>query len=109
MPVLSAAIISSSRFPTPEKTIFSGDLIRYNPEKGVGVLTNFINRVYEKDGSSEFKEDKHEFEFNTHLINPRIVTTREDRLGRIVQYNEDLMIEELERKKKLRELEEQTD
>ena len=88
-----------------EKVTLSGDIQNYSHEKGIVKLINYIKREYNLDGTSQFVESQKEFEFDVILINIREATTSEDRLGRIVKYNEDLKIEEIEKRKKLSRLE----
>lgn len=90
---------------TEKGTTLSGDIANYDREKGRVILTNHIKREYNPDGTSQFVESQKEFEFDVILINIREATTREDRLGRIVKYNEDLKIEEIDRRNKLSILE----
>ena len=83
-------------------TTLSGDITKYDRDKGIAVLSKHIIRRYNPDGTSEFVESGKGIEIDTGIINIREETTREDRLGRIVKYNRDLKIEEKERRKKLR-------
>ena len=68
----------------------SGDLVYYDRNKHIAILTNSIQRVYNPDGTSQFVEFPGEFEFDTHIVHGRMVTTRGGRLGRIIEYNRDL-------------------
>ncbi len=78
----------------------SGNIGGYDKDTGMVTLINSIERVYERDGSSRFVEHPTEIEMHTSLFFKKFVTTRKDRLGRIVKYNVDLLIEEEERKRK---------
>ena len=68
----------------------SGDIVDYDKSTGIVTLGNCIQKVYHSDGTSEFAESVYPLEVDTSVINFRTLTTREDRLGRIVQYNQDL-------------------
>jgi hypothetical protein len=83
---------------------FSGDLVCYNESQNMVVLKNYIERRYFPDGTSKFWENSGELEFNVSRELNKSVTTRGDRLGRILNYNQDLKIQELEQKEKLKKL-----
>jgi len=82
----------------------SGDLVSFNRREGTIKLTNYIERVYNPDGNSQYIENPEEIEIEIRLIQFSLKTTREDRLGRIAKYTQNLLIEELEKEKKLRGL-----
>lgn len=81
---------------TANGTTYSGDLARYDPDRGLVVLANSIQRVYSRDGTSSFVESEFPFIIKESSIVSQTRTTREDRLGRIANYNKDLEIEKLE-------------
>ena len=83
----------------------SGDLSFFYELEGIGILKNYVEREYNEDGTSLFWENPGEFEFNVLEIWGKCTTTREDRIGRIKKYNEELKAEELEKKVKIKELE----
>ncbi len=85
-------------------TTFSGDLICIDLLKGKIVLRNFVERKYSPDGTSCFWENPGEFELDIQKSWGRSTTTKEDRLGRIVNYNRDLIVQEIEQRKKLKDL-----
>ena len=72
----------------------SGDLFYYDQDKGIAILKNSIQRIYNSDGTSQFVEAPEEVEFDTCIVHTRAVATREDRLGRIAKYNQNLQTEE---------------
>ena len=88
-----------------ERATFSGDISDYDRDRGVVVLINNIQRRYFLDGNSCFVESSGETEIDVHIINMRENSTREDRLGRIANYNRDLLIEEAKKRKKVKNLE----
>lgn len=69
----------------------SGDVGEYDRDLGILRLENTIQRIYNSDGTSEFVEVPEDFEIDVGIVNARVVSTREDRLGRIIKYNEDLV------------------
>lgn len=79
----------------------SRDLVDYNHSDGKVTIKNFIERKYNEDGSSQFWENPQEIEIDTYAILSRTSTTKNDRLGRIENYNRDLMLQELEQQNKL--------
>ena len=58
-------------------------MFSFDESKGNVVLTNYIDRKYNPNGTSLFWENPGEF--NISVLKPwsKAVTTREDRLGRI--------------------------
>jgi len=68
----------------------SGDIVGYDKIAGIVILGSCIQRIYSSDGTSEFMEGPYPFGVNTSAIDFRVRTTREDRLGRMVKYNQDL-------------------
>jgi len=90
-----------------QSTTYSGDLESYDSPQGLIELKNYIMRRYKEDGSSEFIECQDVLEVESSIVKVKEKTTREDRLGRIAKYNQDLKFEELERQDKLRKLETQ--
>lgn len=82
----------------------SGDLHKFDRGRDMIIVINWIDRRYNPDGSSKYWENPIKFEVSTTKFWGKHKTTREDRRGRIEKYNNDLEIEELEKKVKLREL-----
>lgn len=68
----------------------SGDISGYDRDLGIVRLRDSIQRVYNPDGTSQFVEFSGDFEFDAGIVHLRAESTREDRLGRIVKYNQDL-------------------
>ena len=77
--------------------------MKADESKGIVMLKNYLERRYNPDGTSYFWESPEEFEFNIISVRGKEISTKEDRLDRIVNYNRDLLIEDLEKSKKLRE------
>src|SRR3989344_3182790 len=73
-----------------DKKTWSGDIASFDAEGRMVILRNYINRKYSLDGSSRFIEDPTEYELDIRLIGGKGITTREDRLGRIIKYNREL-------------------
>ena len=87
-----------------ERSTFSGDIVRYDSRGRMVVLTNCITQIYNPDGSSQFEESPEKYELDIPMIKSCAKSSKEDRLGRIVKYNLELQIEELEKRAKLRRL-----
>ncbi len=94
----------SVNFLTKEGTTYSGDLTFYDKEKRIVGLKNYIWREYNENGTSEIRECNREIEINVQLIHVKQIATKEDRLGRIVKYNWDLMLEDSEKSNRLKQL-----
>ena len=73
---------------------WSGDIVRYDEAEKMVILTKYIKRSYSADGTSTYIESPTEMELEIRLVGERELADREDRLGRIIQYNRNLRVEE---------------
>lgn len=83
----------------------SGDIVDYNPEENEVILTNYIKRkYYEEEGNSQYVESDGELRIQKSNIESYELTTKEDRKGRIKNYNLELFLEEAGKREKFNEL-----
>lgn len=81
--------------------MLSGDLAYSDEMRGEITLKNFLDKRYKSNGDPEFWENPGEFVVSTLKLWGKSESTKEERFGKIVNSNKELMLQELEQQKKL--------
>ena len=89
---------------TKDGMTHSGDIKFYDTDNRIVVLTNYIDRKYKLNGSVKIIESPERLELEISIIAGKQVTTKEDRSGRIVNYNQGSSIEFAEKARKLKQI-----
>ena len=89
---------------TGSQLTHSGVISSYNREEGRIWLMNYIKRIYDEHGQAHFIESSEEVPIRLETISWPEPSSKGDREGRIKRYNQETVLEDLERDRKFRSI-----